>query len=173
MHRSKGTLPTRLAHLRGLSAARSGHSETAYHRMAWVAALANEGGFSVDNRMAGYRAEPTPEWSTDDACERRLVAERRLLRLGSCCLTTRQFAEQLFPDIATLLRQCRGISEAKVTADDASGNLSFERFCKRASTRVVKKIGAAVCLHPALLYAFDTIADGGTDLPTRHSFAET
>lgn len=38
--------------------------------------------FAVDNRMAGYRVEPTPERPTDDACEARFVAAP--LTLGAC-----------------------------------------------------------------------------------------
>jgi hypothetical protein len=39
-----------------------------------MTALADEGTFVSDYRMAGYGAEPTPERPTDDACERRFVA---------------------------------------------------------------------------------------------------
>jgi hypothetical protein len=38
-------------------------------------ALADEGAFVFDNRMAGYGAEPPPECPTDDACERQVMAE--------------------------------------------------------------------------------------------------
>lgn len=37
--------------------------------------LADDGAFIFDNRMAGSEAKPTPERPTDDACERRVVAE--------------------------------------------------------------------------------------------------
>ena len=40
-----------------------------------MAAKADERAFVFDNRMAGYGAEPTPERPTDDACERRFVAD--------------------------------------------------------------------------------------------------
>lgn len=36
--------------------------------------MADEGAFSVDNRMAAYRVGPTAERPTNDACERRVVA---------------------------------------------------------------------------------------------------
>lgn len=39
-----------------------------------TSAKADEGAFSVDNRMAGYRVEPTPERPTNDGCERQVVA---------------------------------------------------------------------------------------------------
>ncbi len=37
--------------------------------------LADDGAIIFDNRMAGSEAKPTPERPTDDACERRVVAE--------------------------------------------------------------------------------------------------
>ena len=40
-----------------------------------MTAMADEGALVFDSRMAGYGAEPTTERPTDDACERRLVAE--------------------------------------------------------------------------------------------------
>jgi hypothetical protein len=38
-------------------------------------AMADESAFVFDNPMAGYGAKLTPERPTDDACERRVVAD--------------------------------------------------------------------------------------------------
>jgi hypothetical protein len=38
--------------------------------------MADEGTVVSDYRMAGYGAEPTPERPTDDACERRFLADQ-------------------------------------------------------------------------------------------------
>ena len=43
-----------------------------------MAGMADEGAFVFDNRLAAYGAEPTPERPTDDACERRFLAELSL-----------------------------------------------------------------------------------------------
>jgi len=48
-----------------------------------TAASADEGAFAFDSRMAGYGAEATPERPTDDACERRFMADSASSTKGS------------------------------------------------------------------------------------------
>lgn len=46
-------------------------------------AMADERAFIFDNRMAGSDAKPMPERPTDDACERRFLAEPSPTMTGS------------------------------------------------------------------------------------------
>jgi hypothetical protein len=52
-------------------------------------AKADEGAFVFDNPMAGYGAKLTPERATDDACERRVVAQSVSKRVVCGNLATR------------------------------------------------------------------------------------
>jgi predicted sulfurtransferase len=47
-----------------------------------MTAMADGGAFVFDNRMADYGAEPTSERPTDEACERRFMADLGLMQLA-------------------------------------------------------------------------------------------
>lgn len=71
-----------------------------------------------------------------------------------------------FPDVVAAVERVPGnfVWDAELTVDEPTGQSSFERLQIRARTSVATRVRAAMKLHPARLYVFDMLADGGRDI---------
>ena len=74
--------------------------------------------------------------------------------------------ERSFPDIVDAVAAVPGdfTWDSELTVDQATGQSSFERLLKRASTSVTSRVRAAAREHPARLYVFDMLSIQKRDL---------